>query len=84
MEFGTLRNKNKIEKSNRSIIVIEEFIDKAEEWIEEKHNPDGQFDHRRAETHGRPTLLDNSPLRLELLHRRSLSAEGGEEKGELE
>ncbi len=29
MEFGTLRNKNKIEKAHKNIVVIERFIDKA-------------------------------------------------------
>lgn len=39
MEFGTLRNKSKIEKSKKEINVRDRFIDKAEEWIDDKHNP---------------------------------------------
>ena len=65
MEFGTLRNKNKIEKSNRSIIVIEEFIDKAEEWIEEKHNPETPSTtfNRKASLIIRATELHNKSVK---------------------
>ncbi len=39
-EFGTLRNKLKVEKSKRTITINDRFLDKAEEWIREKDNPD--------------------------------------------
>ena len=65
MEFGTLRNKNKIEKAHKNIVVIERFIDKAEEWIEEKHNPETPSTtfNRKASLIIRATELHNKSVK---------------------
>lgn len=65
MEFGTLRNKNKTEKANKYTDVIEKFIDKAEQWIEDKHNPEipSTSFNRKASLILRATELHNKSVK---------------------
>lgn len=65
MEFGSLRNKRKIENSNRVINVIESFLEKAEEWIEEKDNSSepSTTGNRRASLILRATELHNRSVK---------------------
>ena len=65
LEFGTLRNKNKVEKASKNIVVIEKFLDKAEKWIEEKHNPEIQSTtfNRKASLIIRATELHNKSVK---------------------
>lgn len=65
MEFGTLRNKSKIEKSKKEINVRDRFIDKAEEWIEDKHNPEipSTTFNRKASLILRATELHNKAVK---------------------
>lgn len=65
LEFGTLRNKNKVEKASKNIVVIERFLDKAEKWIEEKHNPEiaSTTFNRKASLIIRATELHNKSVK---------------------
>lgn len=64
-EFGTLRNKSKIEHLNKLKNVPERFIDKAENWINEKDNPDVSSTtfNRKASLIIRATELHNKSVK---------------------
>lgn len=65
LEFGTLRNKNKVEKASKNTVVVERFFDKAEKWIEEKHNPEipSTTFNRKASLIIRATELHNKSVK---------------------
>lgn len=65
LEFGTLRNKNKVEKAIKNIVLIERFLDKAEAWIEDKHNPNTPSTtfNRKASLVIRATELHNKSVK---------------------
>lgn len=65
MEFGTLRNKRKIDINNKYKNIPENFLDKAEKWIEEKHNSDipSTTFNRKASLIIRATELHNKSVK---------------------